>query len=102
MNAIIQFLADHGYAWMKRMAYLAIMLALWTIFVTPYIDNLQIVMIWFLNLTLFAILPEQAIVFILQVFIYAVTFKILLWFFSSPQKDPHEIGHSPSFTSRRV
>ena len=102
MSAIISFIAENAYAWGKRMMYLAIIVAIWQIFVSPYIDNAQIVMMWWLNETVFKVLTEAAINMILQVLIFAVTFKILFWFFSSPQREPHEIEHAAGFTSRRL
>lgn len=98
ISAIANFLADHGYAWAKRMLYLGIIVAIWSLFVTPYTQNLKIVMMWFLNITLFKVMSEQSMSFIVQVFIFAITYKMLFWFFSSPLKEPHETSSTSSTT----
>jgi hypothetical protein len=68
--------------------------------------NLQVFLIWFLNKGVFQLLPEQAVVTILNAFTFMFTFDLLMLMFGHENvpaaPSSSHVRHAPGFTSRKV
>lgn len=86
----IDVLLTHMWAAGKRLIYLAILFALYKIFVTPYIEPVKLIGIWVLNQSYFRVMPETAIQLLEDVVLTLVSLKFLLWLWESPNTEPDQ------------
>lgn len=75
--------------WLYKAIILAVLLGLFQLFVYPYILPLEIMMLWWVNQTLFLVLSEEAMIFLNQGFIMIITFELVIWIMHTSH-DPAE------------
>jgi len=100
----IDTLLTHLWAAAKRLVFLAILLALYQLFVSPYIEPVKLIGAWVLNMSFFTVIPENAVILLQDVVLTLISFKLLLWLWESPNTEPDKIGSASSvgFSSRRL
>lgn len=90
MTALFAALTDRAYSWMMKIIVLSILMAFWYLFVEPYAQDLLTVMQWYLNMTLYRVLPEQAASFVSSMFVLYSTFTVFKWIVVEGTEDNDE------------
>lgn len=79
MTGFFSFLSDKGYIWIIKLLTIAILLALWNQYVSPYISGIQAIGICYINSTLYTVLSYQVVNFMAQIMVLELSWKILQW-----------------------
>lgn len=102
--AISLFAGDLPLEMGKKMLWITLIIATWSVFVAPYQLALQRVIMYFLSLFIYPVLTEDAAIFIHQAVIFYITYTLFVWFFDIKEKNNEaaSLPHAQGFSSRPV
>lgn len=76
-------IVEIGYQWGVKLVVIALILAMFQVFVEPFTEELKIIMLWWLNQTFFVVFSYEAVEFMMQTFVFFITFGLVMWIFHS-------------------
>lgn len=93
MNAIFSYIVNHAYSWLKILFFFTMFdLVFRALVATVWLDGL-LKLIWYIeNLAVFKLFPEEAMVFMTNVFMLAISIEIIILLFG--RHDAPGMDHS--------
>lgn len=101
---LLLFAKDLTVDWGKKLIHLGIAVALWMTIFQPYAKDLQTLAICVLSVFWYKIIPEDTAIFLVQIFLFTVTWGLFRWIFKVDHPNQQQEGTptAAGFTSRRL
>lgn len=94
MSAIFSYLIEHTYKWVIKLCIVLIVLNILALFLDPYLSNMKIVGMWWLNQTYYTMVTPQTANLVEQLVVMIVTFNLFMWIVGH-ENSPHSKDSSP-------
>lgn len=94
---------DLALGWIKKLLWLSIILAVWMVFVQPYLNDLKAFFICIFTYSGYMFVTSDTMVFLNQCLLFLVTFKLFSWLFDTkgPERN-EELPRAPGFSTRKL